>query len=132
MKISFEDFKDQIRATESRRGNRTMDYCDWHLGDQRVFHERVYWTRSRPNKKSLNPTPAEQYSSLMNEPRFQYWSETIYSDLNLAKKDAKKFGGVVQQGFYCEEPDLYWFLIFDDLDRAIMHAYDTLIREIQT
>jgi hypothetical protein len=82
----------------------TGDWYDEH--EERIFHERVYWP-----KHFLNHTR-----------QVHYWlCHYPYTDLKLANKDAKKFGFVSQQGFYCEAPNLHWFPIFNDFEKVLVY-----------
>ena len=121
--MTFDQFKNEVICSESRRGSRSFDYCNWFLGKLQVLHERDYNFGNVPDWKS---PPSHHFNFITREPSFHYWSEAIYSDLDLAKREAKKYGAIVRQGFYCDADNLYWFLIFDDLDKALFHAFESL------
>lgn len=107
------EFKAAAEARDPRHINRSTDACDWFFNEIDLFHERAHIPWARSTKPMT----------------VHYWSETTYGDLNKATEDAKSFGGIVQQGWYCEEPNLHWFLIFNDLDKALEHAFFCLKKE---
>lgn len=121
--MTLNQFKDSVRCSETRKANISQDYCDWYYNDIHLFHERINGPMRRLNFKS---TPAQLFHFLNANHDSSYWSETTYTDLDLAKSDAKRYNAIVQEGWYCEAPDLHWFLIFKDLDQAIEQAYNEL------
>jgi hypothetical protein len=121
--MTLDEFKNLVHCTEIRKANTSQDYCDWYYKDIHIFHERIDGSLGR---MSYKPTPAQLFHLSNSNYDSSYWGETTYTDLELAKSDAKKYNARVQQGWYCEAPDLHWFLIFNDLDKAIEQAYDEL------
>ena len=110
---TWETFKEDVRAVNQRHVNYHTDCCDWVFGEQRLFHER--------HTMPWNFTA----SSFSN-----YWSETTYTDLKLATRDAEHYGAQVEKEWYCDDANPSWFLIFHyDLDKALRHAFDMLKKE---
>ena len=121
--MTLNDFKYRIIASEGRHGNRNMDYCNWFFGNIEIFHERTYWNSGIPK---FNSTPAQRYHFLKSGPKTEYWGQTTYSDLELAKKEAKQYNARVTKEFYCDDDNPHYFLIFDDLDKAIEQSFNEL------
>jgi hypothetical protein len=63
------------------------------------------------------------------ETRESYWTNTVFKDKSLADKEAKELGAYVEMCFYCDEKDPAWFLIFNDLDKALEHCYHQLKKQ---
>jgi hypothetical protein len=83
-----------------------------------VMHERNYWRRF-PTAREVS-TLAKLCWALAAEPSTHYWlTDVLYTDKALAEYEAKGFGFVAQEGFYCEAPNLHWFPIFTDFDKAL-------------
>lgn len=74
-------------------------------------------------------TPAMLFHEANKSVTSSYWSETIYSNLELAKADAEKYNATVQEGWYCDADNMHWFLIFHDMDDALLQAYEQLKKE---
>jgi hypothetical protein len=110
---SFAVFQDLCRARDQRHINHLSDCCNWYYGKVCLMHERTYtpWSISQPMT-------------------VHYWTNVTYGDLAVAEKDAHKFGGVTQRGFYrdCPGEREHWFLIFDDMDKALTHVYHFLFK----
>lgn len=121
--MTLNEFKEKVIADEPKNGNRSMDYCSWRLDGKHVLHERVYWNSRIPSHKA---TPAERFHFLTSKPRWQYWGAVTYADQALAKSDAKQYGAIIQKDFYCDDNNPTWFLIFDDLDKALSYTFDKL------
>ena len=99
--------------------NRSFMTGDW-LDEKghHVMHERAYWRRF-PSAGEM-ATPAKLLWALAQEPTVQYWvTDQLYACKALAESEAEVYGFKAQQGFYCEAPNLHWFPIFDDFDKAI-------------
>ena len=106
--MTVQEFKSQIEAKNPVNISRDVDSCDWFFGEIKLFHERSCW------KPGLRPM------------RVEYWGETIYTDKKLAKLDAKQYGAKVQKSWYCDDEFPTWFLIFNDLDRAVEYSFDQI------
>lgn len=124
--MNLNEFKNSVYAGESRHGNRSMDYCYWYFDKTVLFQERTY---NHFFDKKLN-SPAKLFHFITTEPKYEYWGDTIYTVLELANKEAKKYGAVVQKGFYCDDDNPYWFLIFNDLDKAIEYSWNQIKNKI--
>ena len=123
--MTFKEFQSLAKSTEARTANRSQSYCDWFYGEIHLFHERINGVR----RSFRNLTPAQLYHLANNDMNSQYWSETTYTDFKLAQFDAKKYNAKVQRGWYCDDDNPHWFLIFTDIDDALRQAYNQLVRE---
>lgn len=84
--------------------------CDWEYKGIKLFHERTYFPWN-----------------VFKEITTNYWSETVYTNLDLAKQNAQKFNGDVEECFYCDENNKCWFLIFSDFDQTLKHALENIV-----
>jgi hypothetical protein len=107
--MTLQYLQENVRAVNPRHITRDRDCCDWVIDGKEIMHERDHFPWS----------PFKQ-------PTFHYWTHVDYKDLNLAKRDAERLGGVVEMHFYCDENDPCWFLIFDDMDNALKHCLEHL------
>jgi hypothetical protein len=106
-------FKLLARARDQQHINYMIDSCNFYYGKIRLMHERSYWPWN-----------------IFEGASFEYWTDVTYGVLSTAEKDAAAFGGRVQRGWYCDNPGEreYWFLIFDDMDKAFKHVYHYLFK----
>lgn len=124
--MSLEEFKFSLTAENAISVNRKTDACDWFFNGIYVFHNRTYWGTNRNyNKKSL----ADIFHGVFQETRDSYWGNVTYTDKKLAEKEAKEFGGEVEEEFYCDEDNKTWFIIFDDFDNAARYTYKRLKKD---
>lgn len=121
--MTLQQFKDSVEARDQMHVNRSTDACNWYFKDIELFHNRTYWNTQIPSARA---TPAQRFRFMTAETRESYWTNTVFKDKNLANKEAKKLGAYVEMCFYCDENDPAWFLIFNDLDKALEHCYNQL------
>lgn len=82
---------------------RRWQSCNWVNQDNKHFiHHRTFF-------------PYSPFKPIRNE----YWLDFNYTDLDLAKEEAKKYGFKATLHFYCSPENPIWFANFDDLDKAI-------------
>ena len=85
-----------------------------------VMHERNYWRRFPSGEHREVTTMAKLLWALAKEPTTSYWiSDVLYTDHALAEREAKEHGFFAQEGFYCEAPNLHWFPIFHEWNKAL-------------
>ncbi len=106
--------------------NRTWQSADW-FDENNIFvmHERTY-VRTVPISTvpiSRRPlTPAQLHWASSGDMTTHYWiTNAIYTDKYLGEKEVSEFKGNLQEGFYCERPDLHWFPIFQDFELALKY-----------
>jgi hypothetical protein len=111
--INFQEFLTQIECRDKMHIRRDADCCNWYLNQTRLFHERANFPWC-----------------IFKEATFYYWSETTYTDKNLADLEAGKYAGAtVVMHFYCDENEPAWFISFRELDHAAEHAYNQLLKQ---
>ncbi len=103
--LSFELKRDGWEVSEAITVNRNTDGFDWCFNGIYMMHERTYFPHS-----------------IFKEISSSYWCQRVYSDLQLAEKHAKKFGGEAMKCFYCDDNEPLWFIRFDDFDRAAKYC----------
>jgi hypothetical protein len=124
--MTLQKFKDSVEVRDQIHVNRSTDGCSFYFKDIELFHNRTYWNSQIP---SVRASPAQHYRFIISQPRDSYWTNTVFKDLSLAKSVADKEGATVEMCFYCDEDDPAWFLIFDDLDKALEHCYNQLKKQ---
>ena len=100
---TLESFMAGAVRKNPRHLKRGIDGADWFAADGTpLFHERRYIPYS-----FLKPITES------------YWTEPVYSNHAMAEQEAAQWGGHVEEVFYCDPENPLWFLIFDDLDKAL-------------
>lgn len=127
--MTLQDFADSLVADNPRVISRKMDACDWYFehptkGKLNVCHNRTIWGAHRT--KELHPTPAQVFHGIYKEIRDIYWTNVIYTDKELGNKEAKQYGGELEECFYCDEDNLTYFIAFNDFDKMAGFMYDKL------
>lgn len=126
--ITLKEFQDAVEARDQMHVNRSTDACNWYFKDIELFHNRTYWNTQIPSARA---TPAQRFRFMTAETRESYWTNTIFKDKRLADQTAQAEGARVEMCFYCDEKDPAWFLIFNDLDKALQHCYEQLKKQNQ-
>ena len=102
--ITLEYVQKTMRARNPIEAGRHTQGCCWYLRGINLFHERTYFPRS----------PFKEVKS-------EFWTNPVYTSRSVAENDAARFGGKVQECFYCDPDNPNWFVSFNDIDKAIKH-----------
>lgn len=120
--MDFKKFCDSVEIKNPIQVNRKVDGCDYYFKDHYLFHERTEGMKIL----GVNQTPAQLFHNIFKEPTSVQWTNSCYTDIELAEKDAAQYGGKVIEDFYCDGDNKTWFVGFKDVDKALRFCFDKL------